>query len=115
MTFAINLKDPHHKLVRWKLRLEEFDYEIRHRPGKQNVVADGLSRIAHEINVNNQGVEESGNSDDETVHSADNDDGEYIQMTELPLIFFKSRFLLEKAIMMRKYMKKYSPKFFVVL
>lgn len=48
LTFALNLKDPHHKLVRWKLRLEEFDYEIRHRPGRQNVVADGLSRMPNE-------------------------------------------------------------------
>ena len=54
LTYALNLKDPHSKLIRWKLRLEEYDYEIRHRPGKQNVVADGLSRIRNEVNLNEQ-------------------------------------------------------------
>lgn len=32
------------KLVRWKLRLQEFDYEVRHISGTSNTVADGLSR-----------------------------------------------------------------------
>jgi hypothetical protein len=33
------------KVVRWRLRLQEFDFEIRHIAGKLNVVADGLSRL----------------------------------------------------------------------
>lgn len=32
------------KVVRWRLRLAEFDFEVRHIPGEQNVVADALSR-----------------------------------------------------------------------
>jgi hypothetical protein len=33
------------KVVRWRLRLQEFDFEIRHIAGKLNIVADGLSRL----------------------------------------------------------------------
>jgi hypothetical protein len=32
------------RLTRWSLLLNEFDYEVEHIPGKQNVVADTLSR-----------------------------------------------------------------------
>lgn len=32
------------KVVRWRLRLQEFDFEIRHIPGTRNEIADTLSR-----------------------------------------------------------------------
>ncbi|GFX80355.1 hypothetical protein TNCV_3931081 [Trichonephila clavipes] len=31
-------------MIRWALKLSEFNIEWEHRPGVQNVVADGLSR-----------------------------------------------------------------------
>ena len=34
------------KLERWALRLQEFSFEVKHRAGKDNVVADCLSRSA---------------------------------------------------------------------
>ena len=33
------------KLERWALRLQEFDFTVRHLKGEQNVVADCLSRL----------------------------------------------------------------------
>ena len=33
------------RLVRWALRLSEFDFEIKYKPGKQNLDADMLSRL----------------------------------------------------------------------
>ena len=33
------------KLVRWKLRLQEFDFTIVHIPGKTNIIADCISRL----------------------------------------------------------------------
>ena len=33
------------KLARWMRLLQEFDFEIQHRPGTQHAVADYLSRI----------------------------------------------------------------------
>lgn len=50
LTWLFSLKEPNSKLIRWRLKLEEFDYDILYKPGKQNTNADALSRI--EINVN---------------------------------------------------------------
>ncbi|MEM7040822.1 MAG: DDE-type integrase/transposase/recombinase, partial [Bacteroidota bacterium] len=33
------------RVARWYLRLSEFDYRVEYRPGKQNWVADALSRL----------------------------------------------------------------------
>jgi hypothetical protein len=33
------------KVVRWKLRLQTFDFDIVHIPGTANAVADSLSRL----------------------------------------------------------------------
>lgn len=40
-----SIKEPNSKLTRWKLRLAEFDYDIVYKNGKQNCVADALSRL----------------------------------------------------------------------
>lgn len=33
------------KLMRWRCELSCFDFEIIHRPGKENVAADAMSRV----------------------------------------------------------------------
>jgi len=38
------VNDPGSRLIRWRLKLEEYDYEIIHRAGKGNTNADALSR-----------------------------------------------------------------------
>lgn len=45
LVWLFNLKEPNSKLMRWRLKLEEFDYEIIYKKGKQNTNADALSRI----------------------------------------------------------------------
>jgi len=40
--FSVN--DPGSRLIRWRLKLEEYEYEIIHRAGKGNTNADALSR-----------------------------------------------------------------------
>lgn len=40
-----SIKEPGSRLTRWRLRLAEYDYEIKYKPGKQNCNADALSRI----------------------------------------------------------------------
>lgn len=43
-----NCKDQNSKLLRWRLLLEEYEYDIIYKPGKINKNADALSRIVHE-------------------------------------------------------------------
>ncbi|GKT15287.1 gag-pol polyprotein [Aduncisulcus paluster] len=38
-------KTPNAKTTRWRLRLEEFDFDIQHIPGTSNILADALSRL----------------------------------------------------------------------
>lgn len=45
MIYLFSMKNPSSKLVRIRLELEEYDFEIVHIPGKENVCADTLSRI----------------------------------------------------------------------
>ena len=40
----MNVKDPTGRLARWSLVLQQYDFEIHHRAGKNNANADGLSR-----------------------------------------------------------------------
>lgn len=40
----MNCKEPSSLLIRWRLKLLEYDYDIRYRPGKVNVNAHALSR-----------------------------------------------------------------------
>ena len=40
-----NVKDPSSRLLRWRLRMEEYEYEIEYVKGKENKVADCLSRL----------------------------------------------------------------------
>lgn len=44
LTFALSDKNPNAKLRRWRSLIEEYAPEILYKPGKENVVADALSR-----------------------------------------------------------------------
>lgn len=46
LVYLYNMKDPSSKLTRIRLDLEEYNFEIIHIKGKDNVVADALSRIS---------------------------------------------------------------------
>ena len=39
------------KLARWMLLLQEFEFDIHHRPGTQHVVADYLSRLENGVDA----------------------------------------------------------------
>ena len=51
LVWLFNVKDPGSRLIRWRLKLEEYDYEIVYKQGKINLNADALSRFP--VNVNN--------------------------------------------------------------
>jgi len=52
--------DAHGRIVRWQVRLAEYDVEYIHIPGKENVLADGMSRMrcVHRIEKEGQVTEE---------------------------------------------------------
>ena len=48
LKYLLTKKESKSRLIRWILLLQEFDLEIKDRPGKENVAADHLSRIQAE-------------------------------------------------------------------
>lgn len=44
LTWLFSCKNPSSRLLRWRLKLEEYEYEIRYKPGRINSNADALSR-----------------------------------------------------------------------
>lgn len=45
LQWLFSLKDPSSKLLRWRIKLEEYDYKILYKKGTSNTNADALSRI----------------------------------------------------------------------
>lgn len=45
------MKDPSSRLLRLYLKLSEFSITLEHKPGKHNVIADGLSRLPTAVHV----------------------------------------------------------------
>lgn len=45
LVYLAKLKDPYNKLFRMRMELLNYNYKIVHRPGKLNQVADALSRL----------------------------------------------------------------------
>ena len=44
LSWLMKVKDPTGRLARWALQVQQYDFEIIHRPGRQNGAADALSR-----------------------------------------------------------------------
>ena len=44
LTFIHKMRNKNERLTRWSLMLQEYDVIIRHIKGKDNVIADALSR-----------------------------------------------------------------------
>ena len=45
LTFINKMKNKNRRLLRWSLMVQEYDIEVKHIKGKENIVADALSRI----------------------------------------------------------------------
>ena len=56
LTWLWSLKTPNSRLIRWRIKLEEYDYEVKYEKGCENYVADALCRVE----INN---EEAGEDD----------------------------------------------------
>lgn len=57
LTFLPNKPNPHMRVERWMMRLSMYDYVIKYKPGKENFIADLLSRPT-EIEENNAAEDE---------------------------------------------------------
>lgn len=44
LKWLFNIKSPSGRIARWALRLQQFDFEVIHRKGKDHLVPDALSR-----------------------------------------------------------------------
>jgi len=51
LQWLFSLKEPNSRLVRWRLKLEEFDYTVQYKKGKTNQAADALSRNPISLNA----------------------------------------------------------------
>lgn len=57
LKWLMSLKDLTGRLARWSLQLQAFDFQIMHRKGSENIVADMLSRLP-EVNVDEINLED---------------------------------------------------------
>jgi len=51
LKWLMTMKDLSRRLARWSLQLQGYDFNIEHRKGSENVVADTLSRIIEEVRI----------------------------------------------------------------
>lgn len=89
----MSFKEPNSKLVRWKLQLLEFDFEVIYKKGSQNVVADALSRVQIDVNVNDH--ESIVASAGDTIHSSLEETDENLFISEKPINEFKIQLMFE--------------------
>lgn len=54
LTWLFSIKDPGSRLIRFRLKLEEYEYNIVHKAGKNNTNADALSRMYPISNTNSE-------------------------------------------------------------
>lgn len=65
LQWLMSLKEPNSRLVRWRLKLEEFEYDIMYKQGKSNTNADALSRAI----INNNETESITFTDEDARYS----------------------------------------------
>lgn len=86
MCWLHKLKEPNAKLTRWKIRLSEYYFDIKYIKGKENQVADALSRITIEQTFFGEA----------TQHSAEEDSSDLIGSSEKPINCFKTQIIFSK-------------------
>lgn len=93
------------KIIRWRLDLENYDYDVVYKTGRTNVVADALSRKS-DVNVNeligtpslwDSQVNNPSETMPETVHSANTSKEYYIHFTERPINNFRNQIIFRES------------------
>jgi len=91
LTFAVSESNPNAKIKRWKARIDESGARMFYKPGKNNLVADALSRQQLNV-VENQEPESCA----ATVHS-ELSLTYTIESTDKPVNCFQNQIILEEA------------------
>lgn len=86
LIFSISEKNPNTKLKRWKSFIEEFSPKFFYKPGKENVVADALSRQF----INN--ISDSLSTIHSQISSSDN-----IKTLNYPVNQFKNQIMISES------------------
>lgn len=119
LEWLFTLKDPNAKLNRWKLKLGEYDFKVKYKKGKENVIADALSRIRLENyfseieietllaeNENPNDIEDfeeyediinNLENDNATVHTSQGDVEIEIKYTDHPLNISKRQIIMDSS------------------
>lgn len=85
LTFAVSDRNLNSKIKRWKAFTDECNAKLIYKPGKENVVADALSR-QHINALDNMSVE--------TIHSEESSTNT-IERTDKPVNCFRNQILVE--------------------
>jgi hypothetical protein len=78
LKWGFNVKDTSSRIIRWRLKLEEYDSTIYYRPGKIISHADFLSRI-HKADASEGGDKEEGSRGHELTGSTNNGKNETVE------------------------------------
>lgn len=90
LIFAVSGRNPNAEIKRWKAFIDEHNANIFYKPGKENFVADALSR--QNVNV----LEDCPNSDIATIHSEESLTYT-VETTEKPVNCFRNQIVIEEA------------------
>lgn len=66
-------KNPPLRILKWKLKLSEYSFEVRHKPGKQNIIADYLSRVKTQVLLIKTRAQTAKEAEEKIKALADND------------------------------------------
>lgn len=86
LTGALSNKNTNSKMKRWKATLEEYNHELRYKPGKANVVADSLSRPPVVTQINSMTP---------TQHSSESSPQNLIPTVEVPVNVFRNQIIIK--------------------
>jgi hypothetical protein len=67
LTWIFSVKDPSSRLLRWRLKLEEYQYEVVYKKGSNNTNADALSRIHVTEDCTNKQTTDPGPTEEEKL------------------------------------------------
>lgn len=112
LQWLMNLKEPQSRLVRWRLKLEEFDYQIIYKKGTLNTNADALSRVEiHPLTIDNEipctskdpdnqsiiaNIDDD-EPDDNTIHTALENPIQDVKITDKPINYYKNQIFIDET------------------